>query len=184
MTTSSTDGRAPAPGAPSSFWRRLLLVAVLGMVGMWVYVLYLAFGPGRSPSPDRLSDPAFAVAAEQRCGRALDEVAALPSAQEADSAEDRADVIAEANERFDALLEDLEDLVRLAPAGDDREIVREWLADWGVFVADREEYAAALRDDARAQLLVTAKDGQQVTDYINEFAKDNEMPACGSPIDA
>ena len=48
------------------------LLHVVAMVAMWSYVLYLAFGPGRQDPPDRLDDPAFATAAQDRCDAALD----------------------------------------------------------------------------------------------------------------
>jgi hypothetical protein len=160
--------------------RVLVMLTVLGMVSMWGYVLYLAFGPGRQDPPDRLDDPAFAVAAQARCDAALDEVAALPSASASATAAERADVVDEANEIFAAMLEDL---AALTPAGEDGSLVRQWLADWRTYLGDREEYADALRSDPRAQLLVSAKDRDQITEYLDAFAADNRMTACGTPLD-
>jgi hypothetical protein len=177
----------PAPTAEERRrrrWRALLSVLVLGMVAMWGYVLYLAFGPGRADPPDRLDDTSFAEAAQARCDVALDEVAQLPTAAAARDATDRADTLDIANRYFTEMLDDLDGLVDLAPAGEDREIVQEWLADWRVYLGDREAFAAALREDEDAKLLVTAKGGQQVTDYLDGFAQDNRMPACSTPIDA
>ena len=168
----------------SRFWRGVLTIAIVGMVAMWGYVLYLASGPGRAASPDRLEDPTFAAAAQVRCRAALDVVAELPAAQDAPTAGARADVLDDANASFDEMLDDLTELGDRIPPGEDREIVAEWIADWRVYVEDRRAFADALRTDEFSRLLVTAKGGQQITDYINEFAKDNQMPACGSPIDA
>ena len=39
------------------------------------------------------------------------------------------------------------------------------------------------RRDPDAQLLVTAKDREQVTEYIDAFSADNKMIACATPID-
>jgi hypothetical protein len=155
-------------------------VAVVAMVAMWGYVLYLAFGPGRQPPPDRLDDPTFARGAQVVCGAALDDVAALPPAVQAASAAERADIVEEANARFEGMLDDLEPLV---PSGEDGTIVREWLADWRTYLDDRAAYAEALRADAEARLYVTAKDRDQITEHIDAFAADNRMPACGTPID-
>jgi hypothetical protein len=160
--------------------RVLTAVAVAAMVAMWVYVLYLAFVPGRQPPPDRLADPAFARAAQEVCSDALDEVAALPGALEAESASQRAEIVEEANARFVSMVDELEPLT---PGGEDGEIVAEWLADWRTYLRDRASYAEALRSDPRANLFVTAKDREQVTEYIDAFAADNRMPACGTPID-
>jgi hypothetical protein len=171
------------PEASSRRWtagRVFLALLVVAMVSMWVYVLYLAFGPGRQPPPDRLDDPAFATAAEARCQVALGEVAALPRAVDAGSAGDRADVVEQANESFSAMLDDL---AALAPQGEDGELVRAWLADWRTYLDDRADYAEALRNDPEARLLVSPKDSQQVTEYLDAFAADNRMPACATPLD-
>jgi hypothetical protein len=150
------------------------------MVAMWGYVLYLAFGPGRQPPPDRLGDPAFGVAAQAVCDAAHQEVAALPPAIEASSARERAAIVTEANAVFSAMVDDLEPL---APAGEDGRVVAAWIADWRTYLRDREAFAAALREDPDARLYVTAKDHEHVTEYIDAFAADNHMPACATPID-
>jgi hypothetical protein len=160
--------------------RIAVAVAVLAMVAMWGYVLYLAFGPGRQPPPDRLDDETFAREAEQVCAAALDDVAALPRAAQADTAAERAAIVDQANERFARMLDDLEPLI---PDGEDGEIVTAWLADWRTYLRDREAYADALRIDPDARLFVTAKDRDQITEFIDAFAADNRMPACGTPID-
>jgi hypothetical protein len=161
--------------------RWLVRVAVVGMVGMWVYVLYLAIGPGRQDPPDKLDDPAFALAAQEHCSAALDLVAELPPAAETATAAERAQVLAVANGHLEDMLEDLATIV---PEGDDGEIVREWLADWTTYLGDREEYAEALETDPEARLLVTPKEGDQITEYLDSFARDNDMPACSTPADA
>ena len=94
--------------------RWLVRVAVVGMVGMWVYVLYLAIGPGRQDPPDKLEDPAFSVAAQERCSDALDLVAALPVAADTPTAAQRAEVLTVANGH---LADMLEDLAAIAPDG-------------------------------------------------------------------
>jgi len=160
--------------------RSALALIVIAMLAMWGYVLYLAFGPGRADPPDRLDDPAFAAAAQVRCSQALDEVAALPPAFEAGSAAERAGVVDTANASFAAMLDDLDALV---PDGEDGGLVTAWLADWRTYLGDRERYAEALRDDPGARVLVSPKDGQHITEYLDAFAADNDMPACGSPLD-
>ena len=180
-----TAGGAEAPRR----WglvRVVLTLIVMALVAMWGYVVYLAFGPGREPPIDRLDDPAFAEAAEDRCAAALDEVAALPLASEAPDAGARADVLDRADAVFARMLDDLDRLVAFAPAGDQRRRATEWLADWRTYLDDREAYADALRADPAARLLVSEKDGEgrQVTGWIDEFAKANRMPSCVAPTDA
>lgn len=160
--------------------RAVILVVVLALVAMWAYVLYLAIGPGRQAPPDRLDDPRFAVAAQTRCRQALDRVAALPPADEAHDADERADVVARANEELAAMVDDLE---AMTPAGEDGDMVKDWLSDWRTYLGDREDYAVALRDDPAAQLFVSVRDNEQVTEYLDAFAADNKMTACATPID-
>lgn len=160
--------------------RLVLGLAIAVIVAMWAYILYLAAGPGRQPPIDRLEDPAFAAAAQDRCSAALDEVALLPTAQETISAPERAEVIEEANAIFATMLDDLVDL---APGGEEGEMVTAWVADWRTYLDDRQAYADALRTDPKAPFLVSAKDNDQVTEFIDGFAADNQMPACGTPID-
>jgi len=181
--SSSTSTATRAPGGPPRRWtptRVVLGVAIAVMAAMWVYILYLAIGPGRQPPLDRLEDPAFAGAAQERCSAALDEVALLPTAQETSSARERASVIEEANATFDAMLDDL---LGLAPEGEEGEMVAAWVADWRTYLRDRQVYADALRNDPNASFLVSAKDNDQITEFIDGFAADNQMPACGTPLD-
>jgi hypothetical protein len=166
--------------------RALVVVVVAGLVGMWVYVVYLAFWEGRQPPIDRIDDPAFAEAAEARCAEALDRVAELPPAQDAASPAERAAVIDEANAAFGIMLDDLDERVALVPAGDERRHATEWIADWRTFLGDREDFADRLRTDPEARMLVSEKagEGRHVTEWIDEFARANRMPSCASPTDA
>jgi hypothetical protein len=185
VPTEDHGGGAPA-GRSSRVGRLVVIVLACALVSMWGYVLYLAFGPGRQPPIDRLDDPAFAEAAEERCASALEDVDRLPVASASHTAAERADVLARANGAYTAMLDDLDDLAGLAPAGDQRRRAKEWLADWRTYLGDRENYADALRTDPDARLLVSAKpgQGQQITGWIDEFANANRMPSCVSPTDA
>jgi hypothetical protein len=181
------DGGDGAPaGGGSRLGRAVVIVVICALVSMWGYVLYLAFGPGRQPPIDRLGDPAFAEAAEERCATALERGDRLPVASDSHTAAQRADVLERANGAYAAMLDDLDHLETLAPAGDQRRRANEWLSDWRTYLGDRERYADALRADPDARLLVSEKpgEGQQITEWIDEFAKANRMPSCASPTDA
>jgi hypothetical protein len=184
-TENGGDGAASV-GRGSRVGRAVVLVVICALVSMWGYVLYLAFGPGRQPPIDRLDDPAFAEAAEERCATTLEEVDRLPVASASHTATERADVLARANGAYAAMLDDLDDLETLAPAGDQRQRANEWLGDWRTYLGDRQKYAEALHTDPDARLLVSAKpgEGQQITGWIDEFATANRMPSCVSPNDA
>ncbi|HEV7759577.1 MAG TPA: hypothetical protein VGO78_11330 [Acidimicrobiales bacterium] len=184
----STDDE-PADGPPLRRWRPtriLILVVVAGLLAMWGYVLYLAFGPGRQPPIDRIDDHTFAIAAESRCAEAVDHVGELPLANEAHDPAERAAVLDEANATFAAMLDDLDGMTTLVPAGHWRENTTEWLADWRIFLADREDFADRLRTDPDARMLVSEKEGERrhITEWIDEFALANHMASCASPTDA
>jgi hypothetical protein len=172
-----------APAPPRRGWsasRVAVLLTVVLLVTMWGYVLYLAFGPGRQAPPDRLADPTFATEAQAICEAAHDDVDQLPRANDAEDAAQRATVITQANERFATMVDDLE---AIAPSGEDGDIVSQWLADWRIYLRDRADYVEALRKDPEAQLVVTAKDREQITEYIDAFSADNKIIACATPID-
>lgn len=161
--------------------RVLAWITVVLLATMWGYVLYLAIGPGRQPPPDRLADPTFAAQAQAICVAAHDDVSRLPVAIQAEDSGERARIVASANDRFATMVDDL---AAIAPAGEDGDIVLLWIADWRTYLGDRREYVDALANDPAAQLLVTAKDRQQITEFIDAFAADNRMTACATPIDA
>ena len=186
LTPAVADGPDPDPGHRWGPGRLAIAAVVVALVSMWGYVLFLAFGPGRQPPVDRLDDPAFAQAAEERCAAAVDQVDELPVASASHTAEERAEVLDRADAVYRSMLDDLDDMVDLAPAGDQRRRAEEWLADWRVYLGDREAYADALRADPDARLLVSSKPGEarQITGWIDEFAKANRAPSCVSPVDA
>jgi len=190
-TETRPDAGRPEGDETPTGWRwtptRIVLAGiVVALVSMWLYVLYLAFGPGRQPPIDRLDDPAFATAAEARCAEAVGAVDQLPLANETPTASDRADVLDRADAEFAAMLDDLEGMATLAPAGDQRRRATEWLGDWRTYLGDREAYADALRSDPGARLLVSEKpgEGRQITGWIDEFALANRMDSCVTPTDA
>jgi hypothetical protein len=176
----------PPPARGRRVGRLAVAGVVVGLLAMWGYVLYLAFGPGRQPPVDRLDDPAFASAAEDRCAEALDEIDGLPVANATPDPAERADVLDQANEIYAAMVDDLAGMTRLVPDAQQRGYAEEWVDDWRTHLGDRREYARDLRTDADARLLVSEKpgEGQQITEWIDEFAAANRMPACKSPTDA
>ena len=183
LPTDEADDHAPS--RRQRLRRGVIGGIVAALVIMWAYVLYLAFVPGRQPPLDRLDDPSFAQAAEPVCAQALDRIDALPVAASLRNATERAGVLDQANAAYATMLDELDELVPLAPAGEQRQRVQEWLADWRIHLGDREAYAAALRVDPNARLLVSEKpgDGRHITGFIDEFAKANRMVSCGEPTD-
>jgi hypothetical protein len=186
-TSPAADSPEPGPTGRRLTPGRLVLVAlVIGMLSMWAYVVYLAFGPGRQPPVDRLDDPAFAEAGQDRCAEAIDLIDGLPSATSVGSPAERADVLDQANAELESMLDDLDAMTSLVPDAHQRGNAEEWLADWRVYLGDRQDYAEAVRTDGNAALLVSEKEGtgRQITGWIDEFALSNKMDDCVTPTDA
>ena len=173
-----------APGAGGWRWSAARVVIrhrSRCSLAMWGYVLYLAFGPGRQAPPDRLDDPAFATEAQAICDAAHDDVDQLPRAIDAESAEERAAVIARGQRA-------VRDHGRRPRRGSPRRARTATSSPrgsptGGSTSATVPAYADALRRDPEAQLLVTAKDREQITEFIDAFSADNQMIACATPID-
>ena len=158
--------------------RWLAIAATAAIVVMWLYIFS---GAARRDPPDSLRDGRFAEQAEPICAAAVEAVEALPGADVAETAPDRADVIDDA----DVLLADMLDQLEALEVDDDRdrELIDLWLADWRTYLGDRAEFARALRTDPDAELLVTARAGRQITLTVDRFAEVNDMASCATPLD-
>jgi hypothetical protein len=157
------------------------VVVVAGTIAMWIYLFAFA-----DPNvPDELDDESFGEQAQEICESARDQIDDLPSAQDAETPEDRGATVDEAN----TILTDMvADLAELAPTDDhDAPLVDAWLADWADFLGNRADYADdLLAGNENAELLVTARGtgGGQITVTVDHFAEINDMPDCATPLDA
>jgi hypothetical protein len=159
-------------------WQVLGGVAALAMVGFWFYLFVLA----DPDTPDELDDPAFAEAAGPICAEMQEAIDDLPPAREADSPEERAETVDQANQ---LIAETIDELEAVAPQeGQDARIVRGWLEDWRTYLEDRQEYAGRLAAGEDAELLVTARGTGQITVTMDRFADINDLPDCRVPLDA
>jgi hypothetical protein len=185
-TDPDTTGATPAertvvvPGErPGRLWAKVLAgLFLLATLGFWTWLILLA--PDQEP-PDQLDDPAFAVAAEDICAAAQDDVEALPTAREADSPEERSTQITTSTAVLQQMVDDL--AVEAPTAGRDGEMVAEWLGDWDTYLGDRARYAEQLAAGDDVQFQLTAKEGDQVTEAVDGFAEANDMPSCSTPLD-
>src|SRR5690606_24813730 len=150
-TDEATDG-APAEreGRRWGLGRLAVLGAVVGLVAMWAYVVYLAVGPGRQPPIDRLDDPALPEAAGPRWAAAGGAAAVLPVAAAVDAAAGRAGVPDAASAISEAMPADLAGMLDLVPGGERRERAAAWLSAWRTYLGDRRACAEALRVDPEA----------------------------------
>ena len=196
---STDNGAGSGPGAGGRRWWRWLgrwlgAVFVAGTFGFWIW----AFSPwARSENPGRLDDRSFVAWADERCGRARAAIDGLPTARQAGSRAERADQVDQGTAEVEALVADLRGAAAssLAAATDgagppDATLVRRWLDDWDVYVADRRNHAERLRsadDDTPDRelrfLLVDMTEGSTYTERMDGFARLNNMDACQVPGD-
>ena len=172
-------------------------LAGLFVAGSFVFWAW-AFSPwARTENPARLDDRSFAQWADQRCARAQTAIAALPTARQAASRAERADQVDRGTDEVERLVDDLrrraETSLAESTSGDgppDGALVRDWLADWDVYIADRRGHSAKLRtadDDTPDRelrfLLVDMTEGSTYTERMDGFSRLNNMDNCQVPGD-
>ena len=205
MTTERPDAGAAAgadDGAGATpVRRRWRLVgrwlAGLFVVGSFVFWAW-AFSPwARTENPARLDDRDFAQWADQRCGEAQTAIAAMPTARQAASRAERADQVDRSTDEVEMLVADLRSRADASlsesTGGEgppDAALVRDWLADWDVYVSDRRSHSTKLRtadDDTPDRelrfLLVDMTEGSTYTERMDGFARLNNMDNCQIPGD-
>ena len=78
----------------------------------------------------------------------------------------------------------LDDVVAVAPQDDKgADLVPLWEADYRTHIEDRRRFAERLRTGDNVAFTETAVDGIPLSDKLEVFASDNEMPACAPPHD-
>lgn len=178
-TESAPDARADGAGKPS-IWRIPIIAVILAFAAFWIWALFFA----SKESVNKIGDRAWAERAEEICAAAEEQRLALASNVEFDPA-DRAmlDAHAEVVDQATDIVERMLDDVVAVPPSDDkgRELVPLWEADYRVFLEDRREYTARLRDGNTGPFTETAVDGIPISDKVAQFAGDNEMPSCAPP---
>ena len=169
----------------------------LFVVGSFVFWAW-AFSPwARTENPARLDNREFAQWADQRCAEAQTAIAAVPTARQATSRAERADQVDRATDEVEALVDDLRMRAQVSLStsteGDgppDADLVRDWLADWDVYVSDRRSHSAKLRtadedtpDRELRFLLVDMTEGSTYTERMDGFSRLNNMDNCQVPGD-
>jgi hypothetical protein len=162
-----------------SIGRVAAICAFLVIAGIWALLL----SPFNDPThPDELNDETFAEAADARCEDLVDEIDALPKANTVETPAERALLVDAGTALTVELVEDLGDLAP-SPSTDDGQIVALWLDDWQIYISDRDAYAAALSGGETGPFPVSARDGEQISEFVDAFAEVNGMINCFAPLD-
>ena len=154
--------------------RALALAVLLVATTFWVWALFFA----SKESINRIGDRQWAARAEEICAAAKTELRRLDRLTSEDL-HVRADLVVRST---DLLGEMLDEVVAVAPTdAKGQAIVPDWEADYRTLLADRYVYAEQLRQGEDGPFTETAVQGIPITERIETFAGDNEMPSCAPP---
>lgn len=154
--------------------RTILIIAVVCFVVFWTWALFFA----SKTAVNKIDDRAWAERAERICAgyeAQLDELARQTSTD----LTVRADLVVTSTDLLDAMLDELAEEPPEDAKG--REIVPQWIADYRTLLSDRYRYADQLRGGEDGPFTETAVDGIPISERIETFAGDNEMPSCAPP---
>jgi hypothetical protein len=164
------------------WWKVPLAAFVLGMAAFWTWALF--FAP--KEAVNKIDDRAWAARAEEICAAAQERREALVDERRLDTNDpamlaERGDIVDEATDIVETMLDDV---VSESPTdAQGREIVPQWEADYRTYLADRRDFAALLREGRNEPFTETAVDGIPISEKLETFAGDNEMPSCAPPHD-
>jgi hypothetical protein len=170
-----------AAGRPSR-WRYVLVPVLIGFAAFWIWALFFA----SKEAINRIDDHGWARRAESICAAAQADREALADYRELDGEDpamlaERAALVDQATAIVTQMLDDV---VAVAPTdAKGAEIVPQWEADYRTYLKDRREYADRLRGGADVAFTETAVDGIPISDKVEVFAGDNQMPSCAPPHD-
>lgn len=152
----------------------LLATGVTVFAVFWIWALFFA----SKTAVNKIGDEAWAARAESICADYDLQVRALSALADADL-EVRADLVDESTDLLSAMLDEL---VAVPPEDDKGQaIVPDWVEEYRVLLADRYRYADQLRSGQNIPFTETAVNGVPVTERIETFAGDNDMPSCAPP---
>jgi len=162
--------------------RVVVTSVVLVFVVFWTWALFFA----SKEAINKIDDTTWAKRAQSICVGATDERLQLADFRRIDDAgpeliRERADIV---DRSTDVLERMLDDLVAVAPSDEKgRAIVPLWENDYRIYLQDRRNFADDLRATGKNLAFYETEDGIPISERIETFAGDNEMPACAPPRD-
>ncbi|MDF2731541.1 MAG: hypothetical protein K0S92_166 [Desertimonas sp.] len=163
------------------FWRIVIVAAVAGLAAFWVWALFFA----SKEAVNKIDDRQWALRAESICDVATAERELLVDERvvgdDPAMLAERADIVDEATDIVESMLDDVT-AVRPADAKG-MEIVPLWEADYRIYLENRRAFSERLRLGANEPFTEAAVDGIPISEKLEQFAGDNEMPSCAPPHD-
>jgi hypothetical protein len=183
VTADPTHADVPSgspPGLEPGPWRRsrirtvLLAGLIVAFVAFWTWALFFA----SKEAVNKIGDREWAARAESICADYDVEIRALET-QRSPDLDVRAGLVVQSTDLLAAMLDE----VVAVPPSDEKgqAIVPAWEADYRTLLADRYRYAEQLRAGENVAFSETAVEGVPITERIETFAGDNEMPSCRPP---
>ncbi len=175
------SGRVEAMPSPMSTWTRAAAtVFVIVCVAFWIF----AFSPWARDmfvAPDGLDDDVFAERIERRCATARSALEELPSIRSAESPEQRAVTLIQANEVLETMVAEIAAFDSTVLS--DQEVVARWLDDWQIYLDDRAVHVDRLAAGEDDRFLNSEADGIFIAERMNGFARRNDLDSCETPGD-
>jgi hypothetical protein len=162
--------------------RTLIIVVIALLLAMWVYGLFFA----SKEAVNKIYDRDWAARAQIICERANTERRQLTDLRRIDEVgpgalAERAILVDRATDIVERMLGDV---VAVRPTdAKGQELVPMWEGEYRLYLQDRREYADQLRGGSNRPFAETRREGLPVSERLETFAGDNEMPACSPPRD-
>jgi hypothetical protein len=171
------------PKAANPLVRLVLGVVVAGFAAFWIWALFFA----SKEAVNRVDDREWAERAQGICEEAEAERFELADFRRLDEPtpeliRERAEIVDESTRILATML----DRIEAVPPADEKgqAIVPQWIDEYRTYLQDRRDYADRLRETGENQAFYeTEADGLPISERLETFAGDNEMPACAPPRD-
>ena len=162
------------PSARSVLLRTLFVIGTGLFAAFWIWALFFA----SKTAVNKIDDRAWAERAESICAEVKPQIRQLDLEASPDLVV-RADLVVRSTDMLSVMLDDITAVTPEDAKG--RAIVPDWVADYRTLLDDRYRYAERLRSGDDVAFTETAIRGVPITERIETFAGDNEMPSCAPP---
>jgi len=162
--------------------RVVLAIVIITFAVFWIWALFFA----SKTAVNKIDDRAWAERAEDICRAATEERLELAdfrviSEGGSELIRERAAIVVQSTNILQAMLDDVTAVPPTDPKG--RDIVPQWEAEYRTYLDDRYRYADQLVETGENQPFYETGDGIPISERLETFAGDNEMPACAPPRD-